>query len=134
MSASPGQLVPFADAGGLVDQLQVVIELWRQVKGLISSGNYEDERLSAAGYCTNVIDVRLLDAIDTLHTLDEETHETNPNYHPIFHIPDSNRPAEPSIELVVYLMNRATVYYDWLRSTDSTLYDRVFHSSFADYQ
>lgn len=59
--------------------------MWRELIWLIRNGRYfPPGQTRDSGYCSNIVDVRLLDALDLLHALDEDAGRLVPRYERIF--------------------------------------------------
>lgn len=120
------------------EQLERVVrvEVWADLICLIRCGQYaEPEQEPARNYCTNVIDVRLLDALDLLHALDDEAGRTVAHYERIF-IPtytgiDCQCPScRGSFTHWIFLLHSGDAYHGALRTE---VYFRMFSESLQDY-
>lgn len=79
-------------------------------------------------YCTSSIDVRLLDALDTLHVLDKRTAQLVPGYTRIFIVSNKYSSCKcpacvPTQKLMHFMARKAVKYHSGL---NTKLRDRVF--------
>lgn len=67
------------------EQLELVVMIWEELIDLIRTGRYAPpEHTVPQGYCTSIIDVRLLNALDALRTLDADAGRSVRHYERIF--------------------------------------------------
>lgn len=111
--------------------------IWADLIRLIRSREYfprEHETRETRKYCTNVIDVHLLDALDLLYALDDEADNLSPDYERIF-VPtytgsDCRCPTcHGAAEHWGFLLDSADHYHGFL---PQELFDRIFTEIFVD--
>lgn len=113
----------------MTEQLARVVQLWRELLSLIRSGTYTlPGQRPCAMYCTNSIDVRLLDALDTLHALDEASTLLAADYTTLFTVSYTDvecrcQTCVPTTQLMRFLTCKAVIYHLGL---DAKLLKRVF--------
>lgn len=111
------------------DQLGRVLLLWHELLNLIDTGRYVPRgQAPYPGFCTNAIDVELLDALDTLHALDAEAGRLVPHYETLFVARQTNVPCvclacNPTEALMEYCLRGARTYHSTL---EPWLYSRTF--------